>query len=154
MGLSSIEDLETKLAEALRHYLAVENDERKRERGRDLSNTVAWLTGALLQREESWSRYWWVDDLLEDSIETVSPLTAEIHGDLIWGDEQSQWTLPFRGQVRLASPSDRLASYEFQVGDAATGLQKTPFGARQRRASTPVTEWVFTLRGGSNRESD
>jgi hypothetical protein len=154
MGLSSIEDLETKLAQALRHYLAVEDNERKRERGHDLSNTVAWLTGALLKREEGWSRYWWVDDLLEDSIETVSPLAAEIHGDLIWGDGHNQWTLPFRGQVRLASPSDRVASYEFQVGDAATGLQKTAFGARQRRAPTPVTEWLFTLRGGPTWKSD
>jgi len=144
-----VEDLGAKLADALRQYVAAEDETSRRDRGRRLSNIVAGLTGAHLQDEQSWTRYWWVDDLLEDSIETIAPLTVEIRGDLIWGDRRHDWTIPFRGRISLVGAADLLASYEFQLGDAATGLQKVAYGNRRFRPRTDPTEWLFTFRGGN-----
>jgi len=104
--------------------VAAEDETNRRARGRRLSNIVAGLTGAHLQDEPAWSRYWWVDDLLEDSIETIAPLTVEIRGDLVWGDGRHDWTMPFRGRISLAEPADLLASYEFELANAARGLPK------------------------------
>jgi hypothetical protein len=143
--LSEIEDFERKLAEALRQYLRAEDDATRLERGRRMSSIVAWLTGLLLKDEPTWSRYWWVDDLLEDSIEAISPLAVEIRGELIWGE---QWTEPFRARVSLASPTEQRASYELQLGDAAKGLQKIAYGDRRFGPAPEITEWLFTLRGG------
>src|SRR5438045_8769725 len=94
--LRAVEDLETKLADALRHYVAAEDETNRRARGRRLSNIVAGLTGAHLQDEPAWSRYWWLDDLLEDSIETIAPLTVEIRGALVRADGRLDRTMPFR----------------------------------------------------------
>ncbi|TMG55541.1 MAG: hypothetical protein E6H87_14295 [Chloroflexi bacterium] len=126
--------------------MAAEDETNRRARGRRLSNIVAGLTGAHLQDEPAWSRYWWVDDLLEDSIETIAPLTVEIRGDLVWGDGRHDWTMPFRGRISLAEPADLLASYEFELANAATGLQKVGYSDRRFEPRTDPTEWLFTFR--------
>ena len=148
MPQRNLEDLEGKLADAVRQYGSVHDDAGQREQDRWLAAVVAALTGLLLDREETWSRYWWVDSVLPESIEKTTPLTVEISGDLIWGDERNQWVEPFHGRISLGWQSDAALSYEFQVGNAAVGLQKRSVGARQRRQPV-LTDWVFTLRGGS-----
>jgi hypothetical protein len=62
-----MEDLERQLADALRLDVAADDDVTRREHGRELSNTLAHVTGVLLEGEEGWSHYWWVDDLVEES---------------------------------------------------------------------------------------
>jgi hypothetical protein len=148
MPQRNVRDLEGKLADAVRGYGDVNDEAGKREQERWLAAVVAALTGMLLDREEAWSRYWWVDSLLVEAIERTSPLAVEISGDLIWGDERNQWVEPFHGRISLGSQSDVAPSYEFRVGNAAMGLQKRAYGARERREPV-LTDWVFTLRGGS-----
>ena len=147
MSSGDVTDLEEKLAVAVRSYLNVEDEVGRRQEGRLLAETVAWLTGLLLKTEEGWSRYWWVDGLLEDSIETTSRDSVDISGNLIWDGERNQWLEPFRGSVRLQPSTNALSSFEFHVGNAATGLQTRAYGTQLRREVT-VTAWVFTLRGG------
>ena len=84
--------------------------------------------------------------MLEDSIETIAPLALEIRGDLVWGDGRHDWTMPFRGRISLAEPADLLASYEFELANAATGLQKVGYSDRRFEPRTDPTEWLFTFR--------
>jgi hypothetical protein len=146
MPQRNLKDLEGKLADAVRGYGNVNDEAGQREQDRWLAAVVAALTGLLLDREEAWLRYWWVDSLLVEAIEKTSPLAVDISGDLIWGDERNQWVEPFHGRISLRSQSDVAPSYEFRVGNAATGLQKRSYGTSLRREVT-VTDWVFTLRG-------
>jgi hypothetical protein len=136
-------DLEKKLANALRLYLGATDDLRY-GRGRELSDVLAFLTGALLQSEETWSRYRYVDGLLEDSINTVSPREVDVRGKLIWGDEHNQWIEPFWGQISLASDQADAPDYQLHIGDAGMGLGKVPYGTHERRERT-VTDWIFTI---------
>jgi hypothetical protein len=138
-------DLEKRLADALRRYLAATDDLRYGS-GREVSDILAFLTGALLQDEERWSRYWYVDGLLEDSIDTVSARAIDVRGKLIWGGERNQWVEPFWGQISLASERAEAPDYQLHVGDAAVGLGKVAFGTHQRREGPPVTDWIFTIR--------
>ena len=142
-----VTDVEKKLAVALRRYLNAEDEVGRRERARVLAETVAWLTGLLLKGEEGWSRYWWVDGLLEDSIEVTSRDSVDISGNLIWDGERNQWLEPFQGSVRINPSTDALSAFEFHLGNAATGLQTRAHGTHLRR-EVPVTDWLFTLRGG------
>lgn len=138
-------DLEKKVTDALRLYLAATDDLRY-SRGRELSDILGFLTGALLQENEpSWSRFWYVDGLLEDSIDTVSPREVDVRGKLIWGDERNQWIEPFWGQISLASDQADAPDYQLHVGDAGIGLGRVPYGTHERRERT-VTDWIFTIR--------
>jgi hypothetical protein len=148
MPQRNIKDLEGKLADAVRRYGNVDDEVGQREQERWLASVVAALTGLLLEGEEAWSRYWWVDSLLIDAIEKTAPLAVEVSGALIWGDERNQWIEPFHGRVSLSSHADVSPSYEFHVGNAATGLQQRAYGTRERRQPV-LTDWLFTLRGGS-----
>jgi hypothetical protein len=141
-----MEDLERQLADALRLYVAADDDVTRREHGRELSNTLAHVTGVLLEGEEGWSHYWWVDDLVEESFKTISPLAVDVHGVLIWGDERNQWIEPFQARIGLTARSDERPSYEIKLGDAATGLQRVAYGERQPRHWNSLDNWLFTLR--------
>jgi hypothetical protein len=80
-------DLEEMLAQDVRSYLLVcgGREESERQQLRTVCATLARLLGQLLQGNEKWSVYYWVDDILPISTTVVSG-ELKVQGLMIWGN--------------------------------------------------------------------
>lgn len=112
-----------------------------------LCSAVAALIELLLDGDNRWPPGWWVDDIDMCAIERDDPVSVDLSGLAITGDDRRhQWIEPVRMRVALASSGVELAGYEVFVGDAATGLGTVPVGERRPKAWPDVGAWLFTFR--------
>ncbi len=121
------------------------DDEQEKEL-RDIYSGVSRLLGRLLEKDDTWNRYWWVDSILpvgiDDPLNRNNP-DLRLHGIMIWGDKGivTEWGEPC--SILLAEASGEL-KYEIRVGDAHRGLGKVPYGSlSQKTISMIPAEWQF-----------
>jgi hypothetical protein len=111
-------------------------------------SVLARLLGLLLQSNEQWSVYYWVDDILPLSTTVVSD-ELKVQGHMICGQRKQtqQWVEPFSCSVRPSETGIRVI-YQLMCGDAAQGIGKVPY---ERRGTGAVhhlpEEWLFTFSG-------
>jgi hypothetical protein len=119
-------------------------DESEQQQLRAVCSSLARVLGRLLQGNEKWSVYYWVDDILPISTTVVSG-ELKIEGFVICGQRKQtqQWVEPFLGSVRLSETSNRVIC-QLMCGDAARGLGKVPYGKSNTRAGLHLPEeWLF-----------
>ncbi|HTE90483.1 MAG TPA: hypothetical protein VK639_16095 [Terriglobales bacterium] len=136
------------LAKDVLSYLRVRGgrDEFEQQQLRIVCSTLARVLGRLLQGNEKWSVYYWVDDILPIST-TVIAGGINVRGLMVWGQSKQaqQWVEPFSGTVRVLETSNRVI-YQLMGGDAARGTGKVPYGNRKTRESLDLPEeWLFTF---------
>jgi hypothetical protein len=121
-------------------------DESEQQQLRAVCSSLARVLGRLLQGNEKWSVYYWVDDILPISTTVVSG-ELKVQGLMIWGQrKQAQlWVEPFSGSVRLSKMSTGVIC-QLMCGDAAQGIGKVAYGKRSARARAGLNipeEWLF-----------
>jgi hypothetical protein len=141
-------DLDTMLVCSVREYIASvgDGDEAEVLRMRSVCSVLAELLSGLLHGDEKWSRYYWVDDILQSSIAVLSESEVSVLGWVIWGQTKQtrEWFEPFRAFVHVPHGSDTILRYEILCGDASQGLGKTAYrhGLAYRDPMLPA-EWIF-----------
>jgi hypothetical protein len=140
-------DLEGMLVHAVREYIgARRRDEDDAEQMRSIYSVLARILSGLLQDAEGWSRYYWVDDILQSSIAILSDNEVNVLGWMIWGEtkQTGECVEPFRAFVHVPQGNDRVFRYELFCGDAYEGLGKKPYqyGLTYRDPVLPE-EWLF-----------
>jgi len=75
-------DLDAMLIDAVRKYIdpAGREDEFEPERLRTIYSVLANVLSGWLESAEGWSRYYWVDDILQSSIRVLSENEVEVLG--------------------------------------------------------------------------
>ena len=140
--------LEEILAQDLQSYLrdCGSVDEADQQQLRAVCSTLARILGQLLQGNEKWSVYYWVDAILPIST-TADSGELKIYGLMIWGQSKQtqQWVEPFLGSVRLSETGNRVIC-RLMCGDAARGLGRLPYGKSNTRAGLRLPEeWLFSF---------
>jgi hypothetical protein len=103
----------------------------------------------MLQAEDDWPAYAWVDDFIDDATHHLGSERMLLEGLLIWGDgspQSSQWVEPCRARLELTKNQ---LSFKIDVGDATMGLQQVLYGsARPRRWGdvNNIGDWIFRFR--------
>ena len=138
------------LAEDMKSYLRVnESDvEAETQQLRSICSTMARLVGHLLQGEERWSRYYWVDAIRASRVRVLDQAELNVEGAMIWGErgQSKEWIEPLSATVRLSEAGEDTLSYQIMCGDAARGLKKEPYSMNPERANKPrVEQWLFTF---------
>ncbi len=138
------------LGEDLRSYLRVYADGREADEQqlRSVCSALAWLVGYLLQGEEGWSRYYWVDAIRPSRVNVLNGGELKVEGSMIWGErgQSREWIEPLSATVRLSGSGKEVVSYQIMCGDAARGLKKEPYSMSPGRANRPgVVQWLFTF---------
>jgi hypothetical protein len=141
-------DLEEMLAQDFRSYLRVceGGGESEQQQLRTVCSTLARVLDRLLQGNEKWSVYYWVDDILPISTTAVAG-ELKVQGFMIYGQRKQaqQWVEPFSGSVRALETSNKVI-YQMMCGDAARGIGNVPYGKRNTRGSLHLPEeWLFTF---------
>jgi hypothetical protein len=135
------------LARDVRLYLSVcGGAESEQQQLRTVCSVLARVLGRLLQGNEKWSVYYWVDDILPLSTTLVSD-ELKVQGLMIWGKHKQahQWVEPFSCSVRPSKTSDGV-SYHLMCGDVAQAIGKVPYRSRSTRAVPHLPdEWLFTF---------
>jgi hypothetical protein len=140
-------DLDTMLVRSVREYIALAGgDEAEVQQMRSVYSVLVQLLSGLLQGNEKWSRYYWVDDILQSSIAVLSENEVSVLGWVIWGQTKQtrEWVEPFRAFVHVPHDSDTVLRYELFFGDAAEGLGNGPYrrGLAYKDPTLPE-EWIF-----------
>lgn len=144
-------DIEVKLAESVRLYLAVRGcgDEREQEALRSVCSAMGWLMNGLLEGNEMWGARRWIDTVSPGETEVLISGRLKIDGLVIFGDTGSskQWWEPFYGSVQISETSDEIVSYELMFGDPALGLGKVKYNEHPRGWNWSRPEkWIFVFR--------
>ena len=140
-----MDDLEKKLHDAVAGYVAGESKGDDGAQRRDLCAVIAFIAEARLKDESEWPPHWWIDGLLDDAIEVVSPFAISLRGKLIAIDERDQWWLePLEAVIELGQSTTERATYRLRIGDATRGLRAIPYGSFDRRERA-VTNWIFDV---------
>jgi hypothetical protein len=127
-------DFETPLANAVRHYLQQEPNERisEDEHLRQVCRFLAPFLDRLLKSENGWGRYRSVDAIVPGAAKGVSPRDLELTGLVIWmGDGRGQWIDPVSASIQVGDLKDENMEYTLLFGNASLGLGKIPYGASQ-----------------------
>ena len=114
-------------------------------------STIARLVGYLLQGEERWSRYYWVDAIRASRVRVRNDGELKLEGSLIWAEhkQRGMWIERLSATVRLSMTSKELVGYQIMIGDVARGLKKEPYSISPGRANRPaVAQWLFTFSEG------
>lgn len=138
------------LAQDMKSYLRVnESDfEAESEQLRSVCSTLAWLLGYLLQGEESWNRYYWVDAIRASRVRVLDGSELNVEGAMIWGErgQSTEWIEPLSATVRLSSENKEEISYKIMCGDATRGLKRETYSMSPGRADWPgIAHWLFTF---------
>lgn len=145
-----------KLADEVRSYLLVHGrgDEAEEIQLRSVCSGIARLLGRLLDSEERWNRYYWVDAILPTSVTVPLPGELNIQGLVIWGDRGTtqQWWEPFAATMRVYASPDTVLGYQMMFGNAQLGLGKVRYNTHPRGWNwAPPESWLFVfLKNGSN----
>jgi hypothetical protein len=149
--LSSVERM---LFDSMRSYLRVREsgtDDEQAAGLRDICSTMARLLGRLLEADERWNRFWWVDDVLLTSARppmlTKNPAGYELklQGLMIWGQRgtSKEWVEPC--SIALSEAAGAL-KYQIHCGDAHQGLGKVPYGRQNKKtAQSHPEQWRFVF---------
>lgn len=146
-------NLREKLASYIRSYFqtsgtAVDGEEQQ-EALRWTCSCLARLLGELLEGQDGWSRWYWVDDIIPTAERVLPGDELQVEGMAIWGESgpTHQWVEPFSASVQIGENSDSILQYEISFGDAETGLGQIPYGKHRShiRPSRPG-EWMFVFR--------
>jgi PDZ domain len=94
MESQDISSLETMLFDSTRSYVReLGTDDEQAEGLRDICSAMARFLGRLLETDERWNRYWWVDDVLPMSArhpvlrKNPSGYELQLQGLMIWGQK-------------------------------------------------------------------
>ena len=135
--------LQSVLAQHVRSYMRVRGrgDEAEAIKLRSVCSALARLLGQLLEGNEKWSRYRWVDDVLPSLAAIVSHEELSFLGLMIWGEkgQARQWVEPLFASLRVTENGEELLGFHIMCGDAAAGLGKRPYEthAKTKRQSDP-----------------
>jgi hypothetical protein len=137
------------LAEGVKSYLRVHESEgeAEEEQLRSVCSTMTWLVGYLLQGEERWSHYYWVDAIPPSRVSVQNDGELNLEGSMIWGErgQSGEWMEPLSATVRL-SAAGKVVTYQIMCGDAARGLKKDSYSISPGRANRPgIAQWLFTF---------
>jgi hypothetical protein len=143
----TLDQVEPRVAAAIARYLA--KDASEAESAQVLGQAVAALIGVLLDGDDRWSQYSWVDDVLPDRVDLDGATGVALSGLVITGDEHHQWIEPFQATIATSPSGTELTRYEVSVGDAAAGLATVPYGGRRPVEWPDVPAWLFSFRGGT-----
>jgi hypothetical protein len=144
--LSSFEQL---LLNSIRAYARARESGTDEEQDLALSDVcsgTARLLGQLLEADNRWNRYWWVDSILPIGMDNPSPLEnpeLRLYVIVIWGQKglTAEWGEPC--SIVLSEVSGEL-KYQICVGDAHRGLGKVPYaGTSETIVSLMPDEWQF-----------
>ena len=154
MERHDISSLERMLFDSMRSYVRVREsgtDGEQAERLRDVCSTMARLLGRLLEADERWNRFWWVDDVLLTSamhpMLTKNPAGYELklQGLMIWGQRgtSKEWAEPCSFAL---SEDFGVLKYQIHCGDARQGIGKVPYGRRNKKTAQSLPEqWEFVF---------
>jgi len=142
-------DIEGVLARSVESYLADPEGESEPQRLREVCSALARFLGLQLQGHESWSQYYWVDDILPTSA-TASSGELTVCGLMIWGQrkQSKQWIEPFLATLRRSSAGSQTLAYQIVCGDAGRGLGTTSYGTRRRVTEKLPQDWLFSFTDG------
>jgi hypothetical protein len=120
-------------------------DEEQAKGLRDVCSIVARLLGQLLETDDRWNRFWWVDDLSPTfGTAVLSDHQLEFQGLIIWGQKgntSQEWVEPC--SVRLSDATEMLR-YQIRCGDAARGLGKVSYERKREITSAALPQrWLF-----------
>jgi len=141
-------DFETPLANAVRHYLLQEPNERisEDEHLRQVCYWLAPLLDRLLGGEDGWGHYKSVDAIEPCTATRVSPSDLRLEGLVIWmTDTRGDWIDPLSASIHVSDQPSEPLGYRLQFGNAARGLGKCPYGVSQDFPYIPVTDWMFSF---------
>jgi hypothetical protein len=127
--------------------MAGRDDEAGQQQLLDICSTLARILALLLEAEDKWSRYKWVDSILPIAVTVPSAGELNIRGKMIWGERQqtAEWSEPFSTWVQIPSGQDGLR-FKILCGDALRGLGTAPYSTSPRRDSlTDPQEWLFSF---------
>lgn len=151
-----IRSLETVLFDSTRSYVCVREsgtDDQQAEGLRDICSAMARLLGRLLETDERWNRYWWVDDVLPMSarhpvlLKNPSGYELQVQGLMIWGQKgtSKDWVEPC---LLALSEVAEVFKYQIHCGDAVQGLGKVPYGHQSKKTAQLLPEqWQFAFSG-------
>ena len=114
---------------------------------------MARLLGRLLETDERWNRYWWVDDALPMSarhpvlLKNPSGYELQVQGLMIWGQKgtSKDWVEP---SLMALSEVVEVFKYQIHYGDAVQGLGKVPYGHQSKKTARLLPEqWQFAFSG-------
>jgi hypothetical protein len=154
MESQDISSLERMLFDSMRSYVRVREsgtDGEQAEVLRDICSTMAELLGRLLEADERWNRFWWVDGVLLTSARhptlTKNPAGYELklQGLMIWGQRgtSKEWVEPCSFALSEAAGALR---YQINCGDALQGLGKVPYGRKSKKTAQNLREqWQFVF---------
>jgi hypothetical protein len=135
------------LTKSVRALIHASDSERELEE-RELCLLLSWELGRLLQSSIGWSNFYWIERLLPDLIEVISPIEVNVRGRLECAGYGNGcwWIEPFFGSVRLTETGDSIAAYRLMCGNADRGLGQTPYGTHIRREDwfRPAA-WLFAF---------
>jgi hypothetical protein len=140
--------LDRMLVDCLRSYVRVcesGTDDEQVKGLRNVCSTLARFLGRLLESDERWNRYWWVDDVSPTSATLLPGHQLRLQGLMIWGQKGSskEWVEPCS---MVLSETAGVIKYRIQCGDALRGLGKATYEHRsQVMNQTPPENWVFVF---------
>jgi hypothetical protein len=136
-------DLQNCVADSIHKFLLAPDP--SPDNVRELCSAISRFLGKLLEGAPGWSRYYWVDALSHQFINSVAPRAIELTGEIIWGErgQTRQWLDPFFCKAEL-SGSGNLQSYVLMFADANTGLKRREYGAQ--KCSAAPTKWLFEFK--------
>ena len=146
--------LERMLFDSVRSYArAWESrcDEEQVEAVRDICSTMARFLGRLLESDERWNRYWWIEDVLPTSVKypafakTLSRYEFSVDGLVIWGQRGSskQYVEPFWASL---SEDGGVFNYHICCGDASRGMGTVSYVERSKlERRTSPERWEFSF---------
>jgi hypothetical protein len=140
--------LEDRLAASVRSYERVceyGTEDQQAQDLRDVCATMARLLGQLLQTDERWNEYWWVDGVLPTLATFLSNHQLQLQGLMIWGQKGSsqEWVEPCSMAVSQTSGG---LKYQILCGDALRGLGKVAYERRSKQSDQGLPEqWQFVF---------
>jgi hypothetical protein len=143
-----IRGLERFLADCVRSYS--QRSERtteleQSEKLRNVCSVMATVLGKLLQMEEGWNEYWWVDDVTSPVVTSLSDDEFQLQGLMVWGQKGSsqEWIEPCA--MTMSKTVDQFR-YVMFCGDAHCGLGTTVYRSDATTFGLALPEqWKFVL---------
>jgi len=110
-------DVEAVLARSVLSYLANSEGESEPQRLREVCSALIRFLGLQLPGHESWSKYYWVDDILPTSATALSG-ELKVQGLMVWGQSQqsNEWIEPLYASLRISKQGSQTLAYQKTVG--------------------------------------
>jgi hypothetical protein len=138
------------VAESAQAYMRVfeRNDESEQEQLRSLCSVLAEFLDRLLDRDDRWSRYKWVDAIVPTALSVPSIGELSIRGKMIWAErgQTREWIEPFLAHVQIPAAGQDTFRFKIFCGDASRGLGTVPYSMSPGRATlADPGKWLFTF---------